>query len=97
MVERTGVSPGTRQIGKIVLVGFFFLVTVIVANSSPLPNVDHVMCLTRGEGEGGVVTALPTDFLSESCAWVDVTHRNVLVHAFCCRTERSYMSVKRSD
>lgn len=39
---------------KIVLVVFlfFFKVTVIVANSSPLPNVDHVMCLTRGGGWG---------------------------------------------
>lgn len=83
----------TRQVAKTAL-AVLFVVVVIVANSSPLPNVNHVMCLGLGLGVvGGVgsLIAASTEFLSESCACVDVNRRNVLVHAFCCGTERSYM------
>lgn len=29
---------------------FYFCFSMIVANSSPLPNIDHIMCLMRGVG-----------------------------------------------
>lgn len=80
-----------RQVAKTAL-AVLFVVVVIVANSSPLPNVNHVMCLGLGVVGGvGSLIAASTEFLSESCACVDVNRRNVLVHAFCCGTERSYM------
>lgn len=32
---------------------FLFCFAMIVANSSPLPNIDHTMCLTGGRDWGG--------------------------------------------
>lgn len=52
---------------------FVLFFSVIVANSAPLPNIDHVMCLT-GEGRGGVLLAASLNdfFLNRAHAWMSI-------------------------
>lgn len=73
-----------------------FVFSVIVANSSPLPNIDHVMCLIGGGvGVGGVVlAALLNDFSSELCAWVDIFSQECIRACFLCRCREKQLRIR---
>lgn len=95
-------QPATHRVAATVLAVVF--VIVIVANSSPLPNIWP--CHVPGEGRvgvgGGSICSVAEWFSSESCTWVDVYHRNVFMHAFCvvcwenlCVSEERWLAFKR--